>query len=59
MAIDGEYRSSAARVSAQQVRAMLKDGREIALLDVREEGVFSEWATRSSPIRCRCPGSSL
>ena len=42
MAIDGDNRSSAARVSAQQVRAMLKDGREIALLDVREEGVFSE-----------------
>ena len=29
-------------VSAQEVRAMLRDGGEMALLDVREEGVFSE-----------------
>src|SRR5947199_9310116 len=29
-------------VSPQEVRAMLKDGGEMALLDVREEGVFSE-----------------
>src|ERR1700693_3041730 len=29
-------------VSAGDVRAMLKDGGEIALFDVREEGVFSE-----------------
>jgi len=29
-------------VSASEVRAMLKDGAEIALLDVREEGVFSD-----------------
>jgi rhodanese-related sulfurtransferase len=42
MAIDSENSSSMARVSAQQVHAMLKDGSEMALLDVREEGVFSE-----------------
>jgi hypothetical protein len=30
-----------ARVSPQDVRAMLRDGAELALLDVREEGVFS------------------
>src|ERR1700686_841282 len=29
-------------VSPPEVRAMLKDGGEMALLDVREEGVFSE-----------------
>src|SRR3954454_15602923 len=29
-------------LSPEQVRAMLRDGDEIALLDVREEGVFSE-----------------
>src|ERR1700693_6065572 len=29
-------------VSAGDVRAMLKDGGEIALFDVREEGVFAE-----------------
>ena len=29
-------------VSAQGLRAMLLDGQELALLDVREEGVFSE-----------------
>jgi rhodanese-related sulfurtransferase/predicted metal-dependent enzyme (double-stranded beta helix superfamily) len=31
-----------ATVSPQQVRAMLQDGGEMALLDVREEGVFSD-----------------
>ncbi len=30
------------RVSAAEVRAMLSDGGEMALLDVREEGVFSD-----------------
>src|SRR4051812_43071785 len=29
-------------VSPEMVKAMLRDGGEIALLDVREEGVFSE-----------------
>ncbi len=29
-------------VTPAELRAMLKDGGEIALLDVREEGVFSE-----------------
>src|SRR5215208_7474030 len=29
-------------VSPAEVRAMLRDGGEMALLDVREEGVFSE-----------------
>ena len=29
-------------LSPQDVRAMLRDGAELALLDVREEGVFSE-----------------
>src|SRR5437899_12072722 len=29
-------------VTPAELRSMLKDGREIALLDVREEGVFSE-----------------
>ena len=29
-------------LSPAEVRAMLRDGDEIALLDVREEGVFSE-----------------
>src|SRR3954468_11835082 len=29
-------------VSPAEVKAMLRDGEEIALLDVREEGVFSE-----------------
>ena len=29
-------------VSPADVRAMLKDGGELALIDVREEGVFSE-----------------
>ena len=37
---------------------MLRDGDEIALLDVREEGVFSETGTRCSPSRCRCRGSN-
>jgi rhodanese-related sulfurtransferase len=32
----------AASVSPEEVRAMLKNGGEMALLDVREEGVFSE-----------------
>jgi rhodanese-related sulfurtransferase len=32
----------AASVSPEEVRAMLRDGGEMALLDVREEGVFSE-----------------
>jgi rhodanese-related sulfurtransferase len=36
--IGGEF----PRVSPQEVRAMLRDGGEVALLDVREEGVFSE-----------------
>jgi rhodanese-related sulfurtransferase len=31
-----------ASVSPEEVRAMLRDGAEIALIDVREEGVFSE-----------------
>jgi rhodanese-related sulfurtransferase len=31
-----------ARVSPQALRAMLGDGRELALLDVREEGVFAQ-----------------
>src|SRR5712671_5917831 len=31
-----------AAVSPEEVRAMLRDGAEMALLDVREEGVFSE-----------------
>jgi rhodanese-related sulfurtransferase len=30
------------RASPQQVRAMIRDGGEIALLDVREEGVFAD-----------------
>src|SRR5437588_6886909 len=29
-------------VSTEEVRAMLRDGGEMALIDVREEGVFSE-----------------
>ena len=33
---------TATRVSPQQARVMLRDGGEMALLDVREEGVFSE-----------------
>ncbi|HUJ88032.1 MAG TPA: rhodanese-like domain-containing protein [Burkholderiales bacterium] len=33
--------TASARVSAQALRAMLGDGRELALLDVREEGVFA------------------
>ncbi|HJU16678.1 MAG TPA: rhodanese-like domain-containing protein [Stellaceae bacterium] len=47
MAATGEGASSyggaaAPRVSPQQVRTMLCDGGEIALLDLREEGVFSD-----------------
>ena len=34
--------AAAARVSPQELRRMLGDGRELALLDVREEGVFSK-----------------
>jgi len=44
----GSYRTypaapdiSAPTVSAREVKAMLRDGGELALLDVREEGVFS------------------
>ena len=39
-----DFTSSAtpARVNAQQLRAMLADGRELALIDVREELVFSQ-----------------
>ncbi|HZT87797.1 MAG TPA: rhodanese-like domain-containing protein [Stellaceae bacterium] len=33
---------AAPRVSAAEVHAMLRDGSEMAVLDVREEGVFSE-----------------
>src|SRR5579859_1390506 len=33
--------TAAPQVSAQALRAMLGDGRELALLDVREEGVFA------------------
>jgi len=34
--------SAAPRVSARELRAMLGDGQELALLDVREEGVFAK-----------------
>src|SRR5438270_10526439 len=42
MALTPPNPQTAATVAPQQVRAMLKDGGEVALLDVREEGVFSE-----------------
>src|SRR3954463_4942341 len=42
MALTPPNPQTAATVAPQQVRAMLKDGGEMALLDVREEGVFSE-----------------
>ncbi len=36
-----EFDASVPRVSAQDLRSMLGDGQELALLDVREEGVFA------------------
>src|SRR3954453_22424615 len=42
MALTPPNPQTAATVAPQQVRAMLKDGGEMALLDVREEGVFSD-----------------
>src|SRR5438477_7336769 len=42
MTLSRETGSEALAVTPADVRAMLKDGGEIALLDVREEGVFSE-----------------
>jgi rhodanese-related sulfurtransferase len=42
MAMGGSGGSATRLVSPQDVRAMLRDGGETALLDVREEGVFSE-----------------
>jgi rhodanese-related sulfurtransferase len=42
MATTGEVRSAAGQVAPAEVKRMLRDGREMALLDVREEGVFSE-----------------
>src|SRR5215204_4908063 len=45
MAITSEQRNAAGAVMAKspaEVKAMLRDGGEMALLDVREEGVFSE-----------------
>src|SRR5437763_16195604 len=42
MALTPPNPQTAATVAPQQVRAMLKDGGEMALLDMREEGVFSE-----------------
>src|SRR5438270_11993772 len=42
MALTPPNPQTAATVAPQQVRAMLRDGGEMALLDVREEGVFSE-----------------
>src|SRR5437016_13116405 len=38
----GHGAGATAIVSPEEVRAMLRDGGEMALLDVREEGVFSE-----------------
>ena len=40
MTASGEIQGTA--VSPAEIRAMLKDGGEMALIDVREEGVFSE-----------------
>jgi rhodanese-related sulfurtransferase len=37
-----DSQTASPRVSAQALRAMLGDGRELALLDVREEGVFAK-----------------
>ena len=42
MALGGSNGIAARSISAEDARAMLRDGSEIALLDVREEGVFSE-----------------
>src|SRR5262249_2358023 len=42
MALGGSSGIATRRVSPEDVRAMLRDGGEMALLDVREEGVFSE-----------------
>src|SRR5262245_38490855 len=42
MATTGERQSAAGQVAPAEVKRMLRDGREMALLDVREEGVFSE-----------------
>src|SRR3954471_12488427 len=42
MALTPPNPQTAATVAPQEVRAMLRDGGEMALLDVREEGVFSE-----------------
>ncbi|HEX3861390.1 MAG TPA: rhodanese-like domain-containing protein [Stellaceae bacterium] len=41
-ATSGDNGATGNRVTPQAVRAMLRDGDEIAFLDVREEGVFSE-----------------
>ena len=42
MALGGSSGIATRLVSPENVRAMLKDGGEMALLDMREEGVFSE-----------------
>jgi len=42
MALGGSGGITTGLVSPEDVRAMLRDGGEMALLDVREEGVFSE-----------------
>src|SRR5262249_59836662 len=42
MAIGGSSGIATRHVSPADVRAMLRDAGEMALLDVREEGVFSE-----------------
>ena len=51
MALGSGKDMSAPVVSAQQVRAMLRDGGEIALLDAREEGVFSD---KGHPFFANC-----
>src|SRR5919109_674811 len=42
MVLGGSNGIATRLVSPKDVRAMLRDGGEMALLDVREEGVFSE-----------------